>query len=649
MVFAEAHKRPRPLCRLRGHTSWVRHIVFDPNPPYTLPTALSSKTGMPLIYQLVTAGDDGLCLPYIFNVKNLNVQIAENLLSLRKKVQERARRREWEKERLVREWLRMAELQSAGGGGGGSGIDDHRREELLKRELAKEKNLPEREKDVRFIKGIVEGWISKDKQNELPHRWDATGSGSESTEETQDDAKEKRRKGKKSGLGVGASSLSGAVDGLSVPQIGDEVVGVIGSGSEDEGEEGSQGTTSHISSQSSTQETQAASQSTTGLSSQHSDRTEPTATTTSNSQPISSSSNTTPQTSSSSSHPHSGGQSRVILITAEGALEDRSLARSMVPGTGVVVDEEQRSKEREEKRRRAELRELQKMTLADGWKPQTVMSIGGDGRKHRMKLITPRYEEEEEEDDNPDLFEIAGRDESVKRALVAAAAELSASNEEKHRERSEKRKDRKKERKERKKAAGWALSKKDKLKRFLLQRDAQAELEMMEEREREMDRLLVERIRESHLLRSDDTLRLTEVPQRGNYHGSMQDPREMASKHNQYEGYESPQHLLLQSTLRPEEMSSTLMNFTLKERQKKFFIFGSAPFEILPYVEAGESLLPYGCSSVSSVKWQRGYLLICCTNGFFAFYRETPNTRSITDYAIMADDTATTAASVQIH
>ncbi|KAK2960815.1 hypothetical protein BLNAU_4212 [Blattamonas nauphoetae] len=35
-VYTDLNTHPRPLCRLRGHTAWIKHLRFDPSPSYTL-------------------------------------------------------------------------------------------------------------------------------------------------------------------------------------------------------------------------------------------------------------------------------------------------------------------------------------------------------------------------------------------------------------------------------------------------------------------------------------------------------------------------------------------------------------------------------------------------------------------------------------
>lgn len=107
MVFAEAHKNPRPLCRLKGHSSWVRQIAFDPNPPYSTAASYRSPTGIARVYQMMTGGEDGKVYPWVFNLKNLDVEITSILKKEKKKVEEDKQRQLDEKLMKEKEKLRL--------------------------------------------------------------------------------------------------------------------------------------------------------------------------------------------------------------------------------------------------------------------------------------------------------------------------------------------------------------------------------------------------------------------------------------------------------------------------------------------------------------------------------------------------------------
>ncbi|KAK2957728.1 hypothetical protein BLNAU_7383 [Blattamonas nauphoetae] len=82
-VYTHIETRPRPLCRLEGHSNFIRQIVFDPGYPVTTsgtrvkpPAVASISAVLPsCIYQVMTGSDDGKAFPWAFNPKNVESEL----------------------------------------------------------------------------------------------------------------------------------------------------------------------------------------------------------------------------------------------------------------------------------------------------------------------------------------------------------------------------------------------------------------------------------------------------------------------------------------------------------------------------------------------------------------------------------------------
>jgi hypothetical protein len=285
------------------------------------------------------------------------------------------------------------------------------------------------------------------------------------------------------------------------------------------------------------------------------------------------------------------------------------------------------------KAKAAELKELQHVRLREGWRPGISITIGADRRKHRMKTIRPFYEDAAQDDDSS---EAEKRKKREKDTLGGADEHTPATDRRAKRIGARAHAGRR----------GWDLTKEDRLMRLILQQDTKLGVARIKEREKQIERLFFELLELNEMAELEDAqqklraharptfdertgLRLPSAIQRI-YHASITAiNRSLAGLPPSSLELSVAQHSVSAISQTPLAFTSLLLNPVTKQKPKKFFVFGTCPFELLPVIQPGKDIMDGHVCAVSGLFWGNGHLAIVSANGIVALYKETAATRTL--------------------